>query len=177
MKRPKGKLAVAMVFVSVYVVVAMWGISDVWAQAKGGSFAKQIQGSWLLVSAVNEKDGQKKDTFGPNPRGFLVLTPGGHFSQVIMNATLPKFTSNNRLTGTPEENQAVIQGSQAAFGTYKIVSAKEGKVMWLIEGSTFPNWDGQDLPRVFSVSGDEMKIINPSAAIGGTNYLIWKRSK
>ncbi len=177
MKRLSGKLALAVVFVAVYTIVALMGITDARAQAKGGSFAKQIQGSWLLVSSVNEKDGLKKETFGPNPRGFLVLTTGGHFSYIMMNATLPKFVSNNRMTGTPEENQAVIKGSQAAFGTYKIVSAKEGKILWHIEGCTFPNWDGQDLPRVLSVNGNEMKMINPAAAIGGTNYLIWKRAK
>ena len=119
----------------------------------------------------------KKDTFGPNPRGFLVLTPNGRFSLIVMSATLPKFASNNRLTGTPEENQAVIKGSQAMFGTYKVVSAKEGKVLFHYEGCTFPNWDGQDIPRVLSVSGKEMKMVNPSAAIGGSNYLIWKRAE
>jgi hypothetical protein len=173
----KRKLAVAVIFVAVYCVVVLWGASDVWAQAKGPSYAKQIQGSWLLVEAVNEKDGQKKDTYGPNPRGFMTLTPGGRFSMIFMSATLPKFASNNRLKGTPEENQAVVQGSIALFGTYKVVSAKEGKLMFHYDGSTFPNWDGQDLPRVMTVSGDEMKMINPTASMGGTNYIIWKRTK
>jgi len=177
MKRWSGKLAVAVVFAIVYSVVALWGFSDARAQVKEGSFAEQIQGSWLIASVVNEKDGLKKDTFGPNPRGFLVLTPNGRFSLIVMSATLPKFASNNRLTGTPEENQAVIKGSQAMFGTYKVVSAKEGKVLFHYEGCTFPNWDGQDIPRVLSVSGKEMKMVNPSAAIGGSNYLIWKRAE
>ena len=81
------------------------------------------------------------------------------------------------MIGTAEEYQAVVQGSVAMFGTYKVVSAKEGKVMLHYDGSTFPNWDGQDLPRVITVSGDEMKMINPTATMGGTNYIIWKRTK
>ncbi len=107
----------------------------------------------------------------------MVLTPGGRFSMIMMRASLPKFASNNRMTGTAEENQAVVQGSQAMFGTYKVVDEKEHKVMLHYEGCTFPNWDGQDLPRIMTVSGDEMKHTNPAAAIGGTNYVIWKRVK
>ncbi|MBL8485451.1 MAG: lipocalin-like domain-containing protein, partial [Rhodocyclaceae bacterium] len=46
-----------------------------------------------------------------------------------------------------------------------------------IDGSTFPNWDGDEQKRVVTVSGDELKIINPSAAVGGTAYSVWKRAK
>jgi len=89
------------------------------AQAKGGSFKEQILGSWVLVSNVNEQDGKKSDVFGPNPRGFMTLTPSGHFTMIMMNASLPKFASNNRVKGTAEENQAVVQGSVAMFGTIR----------------------------------------------------------
>jgi hypothetical protein len=46
-----------------------------------------------------------------------------------------------------------------------------------IEGSTYPNWDGEDQKRVMAVVGDEMKLTNPTAGVGGTNYLVWKRVK
>ena len=173
MKRYIGELAVALFLVTIF----SFGAVDVWAQTQGGSLAKQIQGSWTLVSSINEKDGKKTDTFGPNPRGFMVFTPEGRFSMILMRASLPKFASNNRLTGTTEENQATVQGSHATFGTYKVTNEKENLVMLHVEGCTFPNWDGQDLPRVITISGDEMKMINPAAAIGGKNYLVWKRAK
>ena len=142
-----------------------------------GDLAKQVQGSWVIVSNINEQDGKKSDTFGPNPRGFMVLTPEGRFSMIVMRASLPKFASNNRLQGTAEENKAVVQGSQAMFGTYKVVSEKENKIIFHYEGCTFPNWDGRDLPRIVTVMGDEMKQINPAAAVGGINYHIWRRVK
>ena len=173
MKWHVGKLAVALFLVTVLLV----GAVDVWAQAKGGSFNEQILGSWVLVSNVNEQDGKKSDVFGPNPRGFMTLTPSGHFTMIMMNASLPKFASNNRVKGTAEENQAVVQGSVAMFGTYKVIDEKEYKVMLHYDGSTFPNWDGRDLPRIMTVNGDEMKMVNPAAQIGGTNYVIWKRVK
>jgi hypothetical protein len=146
------------------------------AQEEGG-LAKQIQGSWILVSNINEQDGKKSDVFGPNPRGFMVLTHEGRFSIVMMKASLPKIVSNNRLKSTAEENQAILQGSFAAFGTYKVVNEKENRFIMHYEATTFPNWDGQDLSRTMIVSGDEMKHINPTAAVGGMNYLIWKRVK
>jgi len=107
----------------------------------------------------------------------MILTPNGRFSVILMNASLPKFAANNRVKGTTEENQAVAQGSLAYFGSYKIVSAKEHMVTFNIEGSTFPNWDGFEQKLVMTVTGDEMKVLNPTAAIGGKAYPVWKRLK
>ena len=160
--------------------LAVWTLSDVsgvLAQKKANDFEQQIQGNWTLVSIYNELDGKKSDVFGPNPRGSLILTPDGRFSFVVMAASLPKFAANNRVKGTPEENQAVVQGSVAYFGTYKTVNEKEKTVSLQIEGSTFPNWDGQNQTRVMLVVGDEMKLTNPVAAVGGTNHLVWRRAK
>ena len=44
----------------------------------------------------------------------------GHFSVIITRFDLPKFASNNRETGTAEENKAIVQGSLACFGTYSV---------------------------------------------------------
>jgi Lipocalin-like domain len=155
----------------------VFGPIDSGAQQKASTLKQEIQGTWLLVSAVNEQDGKKIDVFGPNPRGSLILTPEGRYAMILMRASLPKFASNNRLKGTPEENQAVVQGSAAGFGRYTVDNDKEQMVILHMEGSTFPNWDGQDQKRIVTVTGEEMKFVIPSAAIGGTNYLIWKRAK
>jgi hypothetical protein len=164
----------------VAAVVAVWTLSsapDVSAQQTAGALGQEIQGSWTLVSIYNEQDGKRIEQFGPNPRGILVFTPDGRFSQIILRASLPKFASNSRMKGTVEENQAVVQGAIAYFGRYAVVSEKEQTVSLSIEGSTFPNWDGESQRRTITVVGDELKIINPTTTIGGTNYSIWKRAK
>jgi hypothetical protein len=146
------------------------------AQAQQGSFGKEIEGTWNLVSNFNEQDGKKVAIFGDNPKGVVIFS-GGRFSFVMMKAGLPAFASNNRTKGTPEENQAVVQGSIAYFGTYSVLSEKDKTVTLHIEGSTLPNWDGQEQKRVISVTGEKMNLVNPFASVGGTNYVALTRAK
>ena len=153
------------------------GASGVWAQEKGSTLAKQIQGTWTLVSIYHEQDGKKIEPYGPQPRGSLILTPDGRFSMIFIKASLPKFAANNRMQGTAEENQAVVQGSLAYFGTYAVASEKEHPVNMHVEGSTFPNFTDQDQKRFMTVKGDELNVTNPTTTIGGVAYVIWKRAK
>jgi hypothetical protein len=153
------------------------GASDVWAQEKTGTLAQQVQGSWILVSLYVEQDGKKIEPFGSKPRGSMILTPDGRCSIILMRESLPKFASNNRMKGTTEENQAIVQGSLAHYGSYAVVSEKEHTVNMRVEGSTFPNWDGQDQKRVWIVKGDELSVTNPTASVGGVAYVIWKRAR
>ncbi len=136
--------------------------------------AKDLAGSWTLVSVTNEKDGQKSEPFGPNPKGSLMLD-GNRFSIVILRSGRPKFASNNREAGTPDENKATVQGSIAYFGTYSV----NGKDLVLhVEGSTFPNWEGAEQKRHLTVAGDELRYVNPAPSTGsGTAQLVWKRTK
>jgi hypothetical protein len=170
---------VASVLLAVAVLSGgMWsGVSAVWAKEKGSTLAKQIQGSWILVSIYVEQDGKKIEPFGSKPRGSMILTPDGRFSIIFMKENLPKFTSNSRVKGTTEENQAVVQGSLAFYGTYAVASEKEQTVNLRIEGSTFPNWDRQDQKRVMTVKGDEINVTNSASAIGGVTYFTCKRAK
>ena len=82
--------------------------------------ANDLVGTWTLVSITLEKDGKKTDFYGPNPQGQLIYDATGHFSVIITRSDLPKFASNNRVAGTPEENKAIVQGSLASFGTYSV---------------------------------------------------------
>jgi Lipocalin-like domain len=177
MNRSMKEVGRVLVVVIAMVVWTLSGAIVTAAQAAGG-LEQQIQGTWILVSCVNEQDGKKVDVFGPNPRGSLILTPDGRYSQIIMRASLPKFASNSRMKGTAQENEAVVQGTHVYFGRYTVASEKEGTVNLSVEGSTFPNWDEGVQKRVMTVSGDELRVTNPTPSIGsGTNYVIWNRAK
>jgi hypothetical protein len=127
---------------------------------------EQIVGTWTIVSATVERDGKKTDAFGPNPLGYMMFDSSGHFSYNFLSSNRPKFASNNRETGAPEENKAAVQGNISSFGTYTI--NPDGSLTFHIIGSSFPNWNGTDQKRLIEISGDQMKYTNPAASTGGT---------
>jgi len=149
------------------------------AVAQQKSLKEQLVGTWKLVSSHNiRSDGSKIDQYGPNANGILIYTSDGHFALVNTRADLPKFASNSRDRGTPEEYKAVGQGSIAYFGTYTINEADK-VIAAKIEGSTFPNAiGGPDQKRIItSHTADELKFTNPAATSGATLELVWKRAK
>jgi len=137
---------------------------------------KDLAGTWTIVSNVNEQDGKKTDTFGPHPTGSLIVDANGRYILVIARADLPKVASNNRTTATPEENKALVQGSITHFGTIS-VNAADKTITFKIETATFPNWDGTEQQRPFTVTGDELAFIVPAASGGGTSTAVWKRAQ
>ena len=136
--------------------------------------AKDLVGSWTLVSGDTVRpDGSRVRTFGDNPKGTIVFTTDGRFIYLFANSDLPKFASNNRATGTPEENKAVVQGSIATFGTY----SEAGKDLMLkIEHSTLPNRTGTEQKRTTAITGNELKWSNPAGSGGGVVELVFKRA-
>ena len=67
--------------------------------------------------------------------GLSLPDEAGHFMLILQRATLPRFASDNRMSGTAEENKAVVQGNIAYFGTYAIDEAK-GTISLRYDGST-----------------------------------------
>jgi Lipocalin-like domain len=72
--------------------------------------AKELLGTWTLVSITLEQDGKKTDFYGPNPQGQATFDPNGRVSIIFIRSDLPKFAYKDGQAGTPEENKAVVQG-------------------------------------------------------------------
>jgi hypothetical protein len=147
-----------------------------WSNALAQS-TSDVVGTWTLVSSVTERDGARTDQFGSGAKGMMILDADGHFMLTIVGPDLPKFASNNRAGGTPEENKAVMSKSIAMIGTYSI-SPAEKTLTFKVDSATFPNWNGTEQKRLLS-SGDkdELKYITPTASSGGVATVIWKRVK
>jgi lipocalin-like protein len=139
--------------------------------------AKSVAGTYAGTSfVITDAAGKTSPTFGENARAMMVLTPEGRYSIVVMRSSLPKFASNSRLNGTPDEYKAVVQGTIAHFGRYTI-DEKDQTITFHVEASTFPNWDGQPQRRPFTVSGDEFRYKVPAPSTGsGSSETIWKRT-
>jgi hypothetical protein len=145
------------------------------AAAQHSPTAKQLVGTWTMVSNTLEQDEKKTDFFGPNPKGYTIFNSDGHFARVVTRSDLPKFISNNRQRGTSEENSAVVQGSIAYFGTYTCNTADKGCTFHL-EGSTFPNWVGATQKRLLTLAGEELRETVPTPSVGsGKVLIVWKR--
>ena len=171
-RRVTGILLAATVFVGATLCVA----PESWAQQQTKGLKEQITGTWSLAEQWVEQDGKKTQRFGPNPKGLAIYDGNGRFVSILLRPDLPKFASNNAMTGTADENKAVVQGSAAFYGGWS-VNESDGSLSIRIDGSTYPNWDGQDQKRTVSVSGGEMRLCVPGAQIGGTACAIWKRIK
>ena len=135
-----------------------------------------LAGSYTLVSAVMDLNGNKSDTYGPNAKGVLTLDANGRYVLVFMRASLPKFASNNRMTGTPDENKAIVQGSFTSFGTYSI-NAVDKTIIFRVESATFPNWNGTEQERTLTIRGDELQYAVTASSAGGSSVVTWKRVK
>jgi hypothetical protein len=140
---------------------------------------QQLVGTWtFVVTEATLPDGKKLRPFGDTPKGMLIFTEDGRFASVQVAAGIPKFASNSRVTGTAEENAAVVKGSIALFGNYTVDEPTK-TVTYKVESATFPNWEGAEQKRpVESISGDELRFGNPGGSIqGATTLNIWRRAK
>jgi len=138
------------------------------------SLKEQLIGTWTYVSSTATlPDGSP--LWGLNPKSLLILTDNGHFSWQVFRSDRPKFASNDRLRATADENRATIQGSLAYFGTYSVDEADK-TVHFRIEGSTFPNSEGEEQKRVITgLTSDELKYTNPATTLGARVEAVWRR--
>ena len=143
------------------------------------SLKDQIVASWdFIIAEITALDGKKSFPFGEKPKGILIFTPDGRFAQIHVASEAPKIASNNRMTGTAEEYQAIMRGSISVFGSYTVDEANK-TVTYHIVSSTFPNWQGEAQTRTIDkLTADEFVNTNPNVAGGrGSAANIYKRAK
>src|SRR5262249_30117012 len=102
---------------------------------------ERLVGSWTLISLTAGEGTSQTLPYGPNPKGTMMVDANGRFSITVVRSDVSKVASNNRMTATPDENRAIVQGSIAYFGTYSIDEATH-VITVNVEGSTFPNFNG-----------------------------------
>jgi len=162
-------LAVATVFSG----VLLSGGSNAWAEQNAGDIARQIVGTWSVESVYVERDGKRIERFSSHPQGIAIYDPNGRFASIIMRPNLPRFAAKSPMKGTADENKAIVQGSTAFYGKWS-VDGKEHTLRVHVDGSSYPNWDGQDQKKTVSVSADRLKLC-VAGQIGGTACAIYKR--
>jgi len=138
--------------------------------------APDIVGTWSLVSLTEVRSGTATELLGPHPRGQLIFGSDGRYVLLVLRSDLPKFADGNRESSTAQENKALVDGSVAHFGTYTIDSAGQS-IVFHIQKSTFPNWDGETQRRPFTLTGDRLTYMTPGSFGYGASTVVWQREK
>jgi hypothetical protein len=149
------------------------------AAAQQKTLKELLVGTWhFVIAEITTADGQKSFPFGPKPRGILIFTPEGDFSQIHIAGDVPKIASGNRLVATPEEYAGIMRGTLAQFGTYTVDEEKRTFTM-KFTASTFPNADGTLQTRsVDKLTDDEFINTNPQVGAGrGSAYNLYRRAR
>jgi Lipocalin-like domain len=116
--------------------------------------AKQITGTWKLVSWLTKFDGgDTVEPYGPNAKGRLVLTPDGHWIIIL--------TAANRKPAKTNDEKATLLDSMIAYsGKYTI---EDDRITTRVDVSSNEIYTGpnQNQTRFFKIEGDKLTIRTP----------------
>lgn len=138
---------------------------------------QDLVGTWTLVSVDNIlADGRRIEPYGSNPVGMLTLDAAGRYSVQIFRPGRARFLSNDKSRGTPEENQATVQGTNSHFGRYSVDSEKR-ILTFRIDHASFPNWEGTEQQRSFELKDGVLRYTVQTTTTGGTEVgeVTWRR--
>lgn len=150
--------------------LAMLGLSVATGSAQ--TLKEQVTGTWTLVSNIQKyQDGKEENDFGPKEHGQLILSPDGRFSLFLLGGDRPK------AAGTAS---SPIGPAIGYYGTYS-VSEADKSLVYRVEGSTFPNFEGSEQKaNVTVIKGDDLTYVRaaiPSPKGPFVPTLTWKRTK
>ena len=141
------------------------------------SLTQQLLGTWILVSHETVRpDGSNVATYGTNPKGVALFDAGGRFIITVMRSDRANYAIGQPRQGTAEENKATAQGVMTYFGTY-VVSETDRTMAIHIEASSFPNWNGTDQTRIFSITGDKLTLTARAPGTEAPLTVVWTRAK
>ncbi|SAL04264.1 hypothetical protein AWB78_06876 [Caballeronia calidae] len=161
---------------SAFVVLAGSLASCTRGAVQTGTLRDEVIGTWAYVSVdIVRPDGTRQAMYGTNPQGIAVFDESGHYILMTSRGDIPKFASDNRMEGTAEENKAVVQGMIAHFGTYT-VNRLDNTITFHVIASSYPNWNGVQQKRPFTVDAEQLKWATPASS-GGTAEVILRRLK
>ena len=115
-----------------------------------------IVGTWILAGA--EKllpNGTRISDYGPDPHGLVIFTADGYYSVQIYRDKRLKFSSGDKLKGTPKEYREAALSTSVHFGRYSM-NAVNHTITFRIDRSSFPNQDDTTQVRPYEMKGDEL---------------------
>ncbi len=116
----------------------------------------EVIGIWILRSFHLEdmETGQRIDPFGANPRGVLIIHPGGRMAAVMT----PKDQS---APITEADKAAAFQNLVAYSGEYRL--DPPDRFVTTVDVAWFQPWIGTAQARTYRISGDTLDIVSAPA--------------
>ena len=134
-----------------------------------------LQGTWTLVAADKIlPDGRTTRDYGENPKGRLVIDAQGRYSLQIFKSERLHFASDSKADGGADEVRSAVMGSSTHYGTMAI-DERAAVLVFYIEGSSFPNWEGTTQRRQYTLDGAELRYKVPPRADGSIPVSVWQR--
>jgi Lipocalin-like domain len=140
---------------------------------------EQLVGAWTLVSNdTTAKDGTKRQDFGANPKGILILDTSGRYTAAQERPDRPKFkaSANVRLDTPAAEYGEAARAFAVNFGTWSVSEADKTLIRHY-EGALIPNNEGLETKVSVSLTGDELKLSGVSPLTGEKTDAVFKRAK
>src|SRR5437588_5088543 len=146
------------------------------AAAQQKPLKEQLVGAWTLVSVdATAKDGTKRQEFGANPRGILILDASGRYAAVQGRPDRAKFkaSDNVRMDTPAAEFGEAARAFAANFGAWSVDEAEKTLIRKL-EGALIPNAEGLENKSSINLAGTELKLSSTSAT-GVKTDAVYKR--
>jgi hypothetical protein len=144
------------------------------------SLKNELVGTWRLLSYIEVPldGGDSGFPMGKSPKGLLIYAPDGHMSVQISASQEQKYVSGDRMNATEVELAERMRGYIAFSGKYN-VDNKAASVLYTIQTSLFPNWEGGKQLRKIDFEGDILyqKSLDPILSGGRLvhSYITWQK--
>jgi hypothetical protein len=106
-----------------------------------------LVGLWRLVSARREFDdgSSMMDIYGPEPRGWLMLAPGGRMMAFL--------SASERASA--DDRAAIARETMSYSGSYRV---EGGEWVTEVDAAWDPSWVGTLQRRTFRIEGNELHV-------------------
>jgi len=134
-----------------------------------------LHGTWTLVAADKIlPGGALARDYGEQPKGRLIVDTRGRYSLQIFKSERLRFATDSKADGSTDEFKSAVMGSSTHYGTVTI-DEKAAQLVFSIEGSSFPNWEGTVQRRHYKLEGKELSYQVPPRADGSIPISVWQR--
>ena len=143
--------------------------------ATGPAHEFPLQGTWSLVAADKIlPGGARTRDYGEAPKGRLIVDGDGRYSLQILKSERVRFAAGSKADGSADEFRSAVMGSSTHDGRLEI-DDENGLLVFSIEGSSFPNWEGTTQKRQYRVEGTQLSYQVPPRADGSIPLSVWRR--